>query len=235
VNNAIFITGTDTGVGKTIFSLLLMQYFYAKGCAPFYLKPVQTGCLNPYDADSDALFVYRHVPELHEKDPADSVVYCFKNPKAPYFAARDEGATVDIEIIRRAVARRHSASSPLILEGAGGLMVPVTDSLLMTDLIKELRAAPVIVARAGLGTINHTSLSVEALRRRGIEPGGIVFMDAGEMPAGRDMVAENMEAVLRITGITVCGVIRRISNFSNPGEECFKPIEELSAFRSFFQ
>lgn len=234
MKKAIFITGTDTGVGKTIFSLLLMRYFYAKGCAPFYLKPVQTGCLNPYDADSDALFIYRHVPELREKDPADSVVYCFRNPKAPYFAARDEGEKIDIGRIRRAVAQRRSASSPLILEGAGGLMVPVTDSLLMIDLIKELHAVPIIVARAGLGTINHTVLSVEALRRREVEPGGIVFMDAGDAPAGLDMVAENMEAVLRITGITVSGVIRRISDFSKPDEKCFKPIEGISAFRSFF-
>ena len=86
-----FVLGTDTGVGKTVLSLLLMRFCYQRGDRPFYIKPLQTGCRSPYDTDSDARFVYEHVEALKGKDPAESVIYCFKNPKAPYFAARDEG------------------------------------------------------------------------------------------------------------------------------------------------
>src|SRR4030042_3873426 len=91
----IFVAGTDTGVGKTVLSLLLMQFFSARGDRPFYLKPLQTGCKDPLDRDSDAAFVYRHVASLKGKDPAESAIYCFRNPKAPYFAARDEGRVID--------------------------------------------------------------------------------------------------------------------------------------------
>ena len=102
----IFVVGTDTGIGKTVLSLLLMQFFYARGYTPFYLKPAQTGCVDPYDIDSDARFIYQHVKPLNRKDPADSVVYCFKNPKAPYFAARDEGEEIDFKVIVDCCPRR---------------------------------------------------------------------------------------------------------------------------------
>ena len=85
----LFIVGTDTGVGKTVTSLLLMQYFYGLGKTPFYLKPFQTGCKDPYDKESDARFIYKNVRELQKKDPSDSVIYCFDKPKAPFFAARN--------------------------------------------------------------------------------------------------------------------------------------------------
>jgi len=102
----IFIVGTDTGAGKTVLSLLLMQYFYGKGRSPFYLKPIQTGCENPYDTDSDACFIYHHLKPLGDKDPAESVIYCFRNPKAPYFAARDEGKEIHIKKILEVAAEK---------------------------------------------------------------------------------------------------------------------------------
>ena len=120
----IFVIGTDTGVGKTVLSLLLVQFFYAKGYSPFYLKPIQTGCKNPSDVNSDAGFIYRHVRPLRGKDPAESVIYCFKNPKAPYFAARDEGMEIDVRVIRKVVEE----SSLLYFSGSGSeqeLLVPV--------------------------------------------------------------------------------------------------------------
>ena len=76
----LFITGTDTGAGKTVLSLLLMQYLYSKGADPFYLKPFQTGCKNAYDTDSDARFIYSHVSQLKGKDPAGSVHLCGQGP-----------------------------------------------------------------------------------------------------------------------------------------------------------
>jgi dethiobiotin synthetase len=220
----LFVTGTDTGIGKTILSLLLMQYFYAKDQHPFYLKLIQTGCRSAYDTDSDARFIYDHTSELKGKDPQDSVVYCFTNPKAPYFAARDEGKIIDLQFILEFVAKKDLSNSPLILEGAGGLLVPVRDNILMIDLIQMLGAQPIITARAGLGTINHTLLSIEVLRARGMEPLGVVFVDSCEIGTEPKMISENIEAVELFSGIRAAGVVGNIVDFLHPAKDCYQPL-----------
>ena len=223
----IFVVGTDTGVGKTVLSLLLMQFFEARDYRPFYLKPLQTGCRDAYDQDSDAAFVYRHVPSLAKRDPADSIGSCFRNPKAPFFAARDEGREIDLMRLEEMVIRKRLLYSPLVLEAAGGLLVPVQKEKLLVDTIKTTGARILLAGRAGLGTINHTLLSIEALRSRGLEPAGIVFLDNQATPA--EMIAENREAVQRYSGIAVAGVIGRIPDFDHPPEECFRALEFLLA------
>jgi len=223
----LFVTGTDTGVGKTVLSLALMHYFHEIGLDPFYIKPIQTGCRDPYATDSDSRFIYEHVSALTGKDPAESVAYCFTNPKAPYFAARDEGKEIDPKIIKEFVDRRDASHSPIVLEGAGGLFVPVCEGVLMIDLITFLGAKPILAARAGLGTINHTLLSLEALHARGIEPAGVVLMDASETRVSADMVSENIEAIERVSGVGVAGVIGRITDFSNPQKEWHHVFDRL--------
>ncbi len=227
--NMFFVAGTDTGVGKTILSLLMMQFFYDRGDNPFYIKPFQTGCMDPYDTDSDAKFIYQNVEVLHVKDPADSVVYCFRNPKAPYFAARDEGKESDINPteIQTFADRMSQSFNPVILEGAGGLFVPVDENVLMVDLIQLTGARPIIAARAGLGTINHTLLTIEALKGRDLEPFGIVLIDSGEIPTSQAMIDENIEAIEKISGLNVAGVIHRINDFSNPGGKCYSVLERI--------
>ncbi len=221
----IYVVGTDTGVGKTVLSLLLMQFFLAQGRRPFYLKPLQTGCLDASDDASDAAFVYRHVASLRGRDPAESVVYCFRNPKAPFFAARDEGREIDLAHLQAVAAEKSRLHEPLILEAAGGLLVPVGQQTLMVDTIGFTGARVVLAARAGLGTINHTLLSVEALRARGLEPAGVVFLDAaGTAP---DLMAENMAAVEHCSGISVAGAIGWIDDFDHPPAEFFRPLEFL--------
>ena len=223
----IFVVGTDTGVGKTVLSLLLMQFFYANGCMPFYIKPIQTGCSDPYDKDSDARFIYKHVKQLTKKDPSDSIVYCFREPKAPYFASRNEGEHIDVTAIKDFIEKKSRIYSPVIMEAAGGLLVPVNKNTLMIDLIRMTGARPIIAARAGLGTINHTLLTIEALHKRDIKPLGVVFIDAGEKPAPQDMISENIEAVESYSSIKVAGVISKIKDFSNPEKECYQPIERI--------
>ena len=223
----LFITGTDTGAGKTVLSLLIMRYLSDKGEKPFYIKLIQTGCRDPHDTDSDARFIYENVPALRGKDPSQSVPYCFRAPKAPWFAARDEGAAIDLKVIVDAAAQRGPDHSVLVLEGAGGLFVPVDRTTLMIDLISMLDARPIIAARAGLGTINHTLLCIEAMKIRGIDPAGIVFLDFEKGPTPREMIQENIEAVERFSGIKVAGVIGRIADFADPPEECLGPLEIL--------
>lgn len=221
--------GTDTGVGKTVLSLLMMQFFYERGDEPFYVKPLQTGCVDPYDTDSDAKLIYQNVGPLNGKDPADSVIYCFTNPKAPYFAARDEGkeADIDVKVIQEFVDTKARSFNPVILEGAGGLFVPVDESILMIDLIELTGSTPVVAARAGLGTINHTLLTLEAMKSRGMEPLGVVFVDSGETTPSQAMIYENIEAVENVSGVSVAGVINRIEDFSNPGRECYQVLERM--------
>ncbi len=227
--NRYFVTGTDTGVGKTILSLLLVQFFYERGEVPFYVKPFQTGCRDQYDTDSDAKFVYQNVSALKGADPADSMIYCFRNPKAPFFAARDEGkeADLDAKVVQDFVDKKARVFNPVILEGAGGLFVPVNEKFLMLDFIELTSSKPIIAARAGLGTINHTLLTIEALRSRQIEPLGVVFIDSEENATAQDMIDENIEAVENVSGVRVAGVISRIEDFSNPEAECFEVLDKI--------
>ncbi len=223
----IVVVGTDTGIGKTVLSLLLMQYWYGKERVPFYLKPFQTGCRDPYDADSDAKFIYNHIPQLQEKDPAESVVYCFTTPKAPWFSGRDQGEKIDVRVVQRVVNRKSQLFNPLIIEAAGGLMVPLTGRLLVIDVIREMRAVPILAARAGLGTINHTLLSIEALRKKDIIPLGVVFMDNSDPGIPEDLLHENRMAVEKFSNIPVAGCISTIRDFSNPGPACLNVVENL--------
>ncbi len=231
--NRIFITGTDTGIGKTVLSLLLMRYLFEHGRTPFYIKVIQTGCRDPFDTDSDARFIYENVPALKGKDPADSVACCFKNPKAPWFAARDEGKHVDVKSLIDLVDAQDIPGSVLVMEGAGGLFVPVDEKTSMIDLISILGAQPVLAARAGLGTINHTLLSVEALKAKGISPLGVVFLDLLDTP--EDMIRENLEAVATFSGIRPAGPIGKIEDFSKIGsqfDQCLAQICRPFLYRS---
>lgn len=223
----LFVAGTDTGVGKTVLCLLMMQFFFAEGYNPFYLKPVQTGCRDAHDMDSDARFIYQHIEFLRHKDPAESLVYCFRNPKVPLFAARDQGSTVELEVIDQAVAEKAQLFSPLILEGAGGAFVPVTENSMIIDLISRTSGKPVIAARVGLGTINHTLLTIKALERRGLTPLGVVFMDAGVEATPPEMIEENRWTIENISGVRVAGVIGKIHNFSQPPPECYLPLKNM--------
>lgn len=223
----IMVVGTDTGVGKSVVSLLLIQLLFDKGYVPFYLKPFQTGCIDPYDIDSDAAFVYQHTQALAKKDPAQSVVYCYPNPKAPFFAARDAGERIDAGHVNREIEKKRCIYSPLIVESAGGLHVPVTENVKAIDLILTFKCRPILVARAGLGTINHTLLSIEALQHRKIEPLGVLFVDSVHEPTEPEMISENMEAIDKFSGVRVGGVIPFLSDFSVPRVQTYLPLEKL--------
>lgn len=209
-----FILGTDTGVGKTVLSLLFMKYFFIKGDNPFYFKPFQTGCTDPMSPDSDARFIYENIRELQGKDPAESVLYCFSQPKAPYFAAKNDNKTVDTRKVHSFIREKETAHKTLIIETAGGVFVPVARGCQIIDLIAEAKATPVIAARAGLGTINHTLLTIHALKMKGYEKPAVVFIDRENTDPA--MIRENMDAVEQFSGIRVSGTIGYLSDFTHP-------------------
>ena len=224
-----FICGTDTGIGKTMVSLLLMRALFQRGLSPHYYKWLQTGCRTPRDADSDARFVYAHTPELVRRDPGLSVGWCFENPKSPYHAARNAGMTLHRPDLIRALQRVCETHETIVAEASGGLMVPVSKNVMILDLIADAASfgfRPVLIARAGLGTINHTLLSVDALKNRGIPPLAILMV---QEPGPLDplLIQENQEAVREAAGIPVTGVIPRIQDIHAPAARAFEPCLRL--------
>lgn len=223
----LVVIGTDTDVGKTVLSLLIMRVLMEKGKNPFYVKPFQTGCMTASDTMSDAAFIYQHTPGLADTDPAISVINCHKNPKAPWFSARDMGQAIDVEETIGRIREKEAFYSHLVIEAAGGLLVPVTEEVTMADFLKGTGATPVLAARAGLGTINHTLMTVECLKARGISPAGIVFMNAGNDGVSKSMIRENMEAVERFSGIPVAGVVGKINDFGAPDQDVMATVTRL--------
>lgn len=159
------VTGTDTGIGKTVFSAALTQAL--DGC---YWKPIQAGLEDGSDAETVARLTGM---------PADRILpeaYRLTTPCSPHRAAEIDGVAIDAE---RLVPP--SCNRPLVIEGAGGALVPVTRNLLFADLFARWGLPVIIVARTALGTINHSLMTIEALRARGVEPFGIAFSgDANE-------------------------------------------------------
>lgn len=229
-NPSFFVVGTDTDVGKTVASLMLMRFLIRTGHTPYYWKPVQTGCLSPNDAGADASFVLKYCPEL-QQTAAEATGACFNAPKAPFYAARDEQSSVEVEDLLHKLAYLRK-NNTLVVEAAGGLLVPFSRTHMLADMVQlavqRFGIKPILVARAGLGTINHTLLSIEALHHRGVQPAGIVFVNNKEHRTPQAMLQENMEAISTFSNYSVCGCIPHIEDFSNPPEEAIPLFERIA-------
>ncbi len=151
------VTGTDTGIGKTVFAAGLTAALGAT-----YWKPIQSGLEDETDSQTVSRLTGR--PVLPE-------AYKLVTPVSPHYAAEIDGVTID-----PARLTPPDLAGPLVIEGAGGLMVPVTRALLTIDVFAGWRLPVVLCARTALGTINHTLLSVEALKARGVPILGIAFV-----------------------------------------------------------
>lgn len=181
----VFVTGTDTDVGKTMVSAWLVRSWGAD-----YWKPVQSGCLSDSDTDS----VRRLNPSARFHAPA----CLLKAPLSPHEAAALEGRSVRLEDFHLP-----STGNLLVVEGAGGALVPLNDRDLMADLMACLGLPVLVVARSGLGTINHTLLTLEALRRRGLDVAGVVLNGPPN--------AANRQAIEHHGQVAVLGELPRLS------------------------
>jgi len=183
-----FITGTDTGVGKTVASALLCAAFEAA-----YWKPIQTGA----DSDSDSATV----AQLAELPPARVLpeAYSFAPPVSPHLAARKAGVKIALAKIAIPETFRDSA---LIVEGAGGVLVPINETHFMRDLMRQIALPVIVVARSSLGTINHTLLTLSALRASRLKIAGVVL--------NGDLHSDNREAIERYGNTRVIGEIPRL-------------------------
>lgn len=204
MRRGLFIVGTDTGVGKTMVAAALASWLRAGGRDVGVMKPVQTGCR--YARGRWRLpDTARLVRAARVTDPVDLVTpYRFAPPLSPLAAARRAGRRISLPRLaaaHRALARRHHI---LLVEGSGGLLAPLTKRHTMADLAKRLRWPILIVARAGLGTLNHTLLTVEAARRRGLRIAGIIMNQPAHLR--RDPSLAGNAALLReLTGLAVIG------------------------------
>ena len=202
-----FVTGTDTGCGKTVVSSCLVKALDAD-----YWKPIQTGTI---DGSIDKLIVQRLTG--FEEDRFHPSSYSFRQPLSPLEAASREKRKIIIEKIKIPQSDR-----PIIIEGAGGILVPITRKKFMVDLIARLHLSVVLVCKTSLGTINHTLLSIEALRKRHINLVGIVF--SGKI---NKWVART---IAEMTKVNIIGKVPIIKPLSRNGVESFIKNDNFANF-----
>lgn len=188
----IFVTGTDTGVGKTVLSALLCAALDA-----IYWKPIQTG--TEEGTDRQTIMQLAEIPESQTGDEA----YLFAPPVSPHLAARWAGEKINLGLLREPPI---PAGKSLIIEGIGGVLVPINDSEFVTHLIRFLDVPVLLASRSSLGTINHTLLSLKALKAANIEIIGVVLI--GERNQ------DNREAIQQYGQVKVVGEIPKLESIN---------------------
>lgn len=226
MNKGIFITGTDTGVGKTFVSIGLLQAFRKMGFSVCPMKPVETGCrvkkggLIP--EDTGKLIRASGAREL------TNIInpYRLWHPLAPAVAAELEGVIIKKKKILSACNYLLNKYDITVVEGAGGIMVPVYKKYLFFDLIKNLNLPLIIVSRPGLGTINHTLLTIEAAKSRGIDILGIIINYATKIKKGLSEKT-NPEIIERLGKAPVLGIVPYSRNRTSLKKIFHKIAEEI--------
>jgi len=219
----LFVTGTDTGVGKTVVACGLVRALRGRGLDVGVMKPIETGVGASGPLDAQALCEAAGVD-----DPLELVCPVqLALPAAPTVAAAAEGRDVDIERIREAwseLARRHDL---LVVEGAGGLLAPAAKGVSMADLARRLRLPLLVAARAALGTINHTLLTLEAIEARSLTLVGVVISHStGELPAAE---VKNLEALREALGARLVGEVPPFESASAAADPGHLQLESILA------
>lgn len=221
----VFVTGTGTGIGKTVVCGLLAGFLRARGMRVTTQKWVETGVADgPSDID-----VHRRLMGATgfaaEPPLADRCPYRFSLPASPHLAAALEKRRVDPAVIEAAYRRLAETHDVVLVEGAGGILVPLSEELLTGDLVARIGLPVLVVAENRLGCVNDVLLTVEAVRRRGIPLLGLVF---NRLPGeGRgtpaEVLADNPRIVAEITQATVLGEVPLLSDPAR-GMEAFAPV-----------
>ena len=187
-----FISGTDTNVGKTIVSTVLATKLDA-----YYFKPIQCGLNKMNFKDSEV------VKSLSDKVKILDELYFLKKPLSPYVAAKQEKKKIDVNKILQFVKKLKTKK--LVIEGAGGLNVPINSNYLMSDLCQKLNTPLILVSRTKLGTINHTLMSLEVIKKKQINLLGIIFFGKKELETletikffGKKILKKNIKILGRL-------------------------------------
>lgn len=203
----VFVTGTDTGVGKTSVAAAIARLLRNRGIDVGVMKPVETGIADPQLPGPDASLL---AWAAGCDDPPELFAPCrFRLPVAPALAAEKDGARIAVpELVAaaRELARRHDI---VLVEGAGGLMVPLAGGLLIADLVQQLGARLLIVARSDLGTLNHTLLTVFAARQMEIPLAGVII---NRMPTDPDAAqADAPHSLASLASADLLGVLPEVT------------------------
>ena len=204
----IFVTGTDTGVGKTVVTAAIAWNLTQAGKRVALMKPIQTGTI--VSGPTDIEFVQKVLGADYSLDV--SCPYMFSDPVAPLVASMLVGERIDIKKIKDSYSRLSSDNDFVIVEGAGGLLVPILEDYFMSDLALELDLPVLIVTRPNLGTLNHTFLTLESAKKRGLDVAGIVISNFPWDPGLPEQT--NPELILSMTGDNILGVIPNDNSIS---------------------
>lgn len=200
--SALFVAGTDTGVGKTAVAAALCRALVADGLRVGVFKPAETGCVDP-SRPADALAL---TAAAGCRAPLDVVCpYRFREPLAPAVAAEREGVHVDPAVLDARLAELRAGYDVVVCEGAGGLLVPLAPGLLTLDWIAGAALPVLLVGRLGLGTVNHTLLSARCLRGEGIPLLGTVL--SATIPAEEPAARTNPAVLARYPEVHLLGVL----------------------------
>lgn len=213
MTKGIFITGTDTGVGKTIVTAGILHLLISKGFKASYFKAALSGTEeNGVSIPSDTSIVCK-VSELNEKFD-DITPYMYKTPVSPHLASKLENRTISKEIVMEKFKQLKQKYDYIVAEGSGGIVCPLIDNkneiYLLEDLIKDLKMDVIVVARAGLGTINHTVLTVKYIKSLGIGVKGIIINGY----KNNVMCNDNIELIKKYTRIPMLGVVDWIDDLN---------------------
>ena len=201
---SIFVAGTDTEVGKSVVTGALARSLLDAGCRVVTQKWVGTGCSRASnDIDVHLKVMGRRRRDFRNYLPL-MMPYIFKYPASPHLAARMERRRIDSTRLKECLHALSSDFDFVICEGSGGLLVPLGGKVLLIDVVKELGLPVILVAPNRLGTINHTLLSIEALRARKIKVIGVIFnnISKGEK---KIILKDNLEIIERLSGVKVLG------------------------------
>jgi dethiobiotin synthetase len=208
----IFITGTDTDVGKTVVSAGLALILRDRGMKVGVMKPVATGCYGPDQklVSHDAVFL---MEAAQNEYPPLSSPERFRNPLSPNVAAMLEKKEVNVDNILKSYQALQKHYDFMIVEGVGGLMVPLKKDYYVANLIRDMGLPIVIVSYAGLGAINHTLLTVDAATIRGLEVRGIIF---NRVSVANYSLAEltNPKVINDLSGVPILGSLPNIENLN---------------------
>jgi len=206
-----FITGTDTGVGKTIIAGALIKVLCHLGMKTGAMKPVETGCVREGEVllPSDGMFL-KQMAQMQEAVTQVSPC-CFESPLAPLAASELEKKTVSIAAIKKAFYNLYTNYDAVIVEGIGGLMVPLNADYFVVDLAKEIGLPLVVVAKPGLGSINHVMLTVNYALKEGLQVAGIILNYS--LPPENSLAEEtNPQLLKQICPVPLIGIFPYLKN-----------------------
>jgi dethiobiotin synthetase len=215
--SVLLVTGTDTGVGKTFVTCALAHALRALGRRVGVVKPVETG------VDGEPDDARRLAAAAHDPAPLDDVCpYRFRAPLAPGVAAAREGVTVDVERLAALIARRAGTVDVLLVEGAGGLLVPIAGATTYLDLARRTAAPLLVVAANRLGTVNHTALTARVAASEGVAVVGFVLSQPS--PTTDASAETNADTIAAATGLRCLGVLPHLATPADAATRLVLPV-----------